>query len=589
MSRRIPECGTVILEDRYCLKGESVDKLLDRSAYAWATDKAMAVRIRGYLDKGWLVPSTPTLSNAPTRRFFEASWYVNMTGSKVWDSATQRGLPISCFVGSMGDSRENIFSTVTESGFASSLGGGLGICLDELRPAGSPTSRGSSSTGIIPFAQLEQSAVLAMSQGDTRRGSVAFWLSIDHPEIHEYLSVRREHGGDPSRKLLHSHHGIVISDHFLDAVAADGDWLLIDPNSKKITATEKARDLWFKLLEIRKETGEPMIFNRDRVDEGVVALGIEDPKDYRVIQSNLCSEILLHTSEDIGNVCCLSSYNLLYWEEFQDNQQFFDDTVEMLDNALEYFIHSAPEELSNIVQGAVNDRPLGLGTLGYFSLLQSKRMAVDELATVTFTRRIYSTIKERTHKASVRLADLRGVPQTCKEHGIHRRNLTLTAIAPNASSSIYAGVSPSVEPYASNVFTQKTLSGDLTIVNAVLDAWIREYFNGDEADIAATWEFIKKDNGSVANLDIMSPHDKVVFRTAFEHNQLSLVILQEHRQPFIDQGTSFNIFIPAEIEWEVYNAIHWRAAKNLKTLYYLRTQAGSRTNTNLDTTCIGCE
>ena len=553
-------------------------------------------------------------------------------------------------------------------------------------------------------------------------------------------SLYGEHGGDPSRKLLHSHHGIIIDDEFLRAVAADGDYDLIDPHTGDVTSTEKAKELWFKLLEIRKETGEPMILNRDRVDEGVVALGL-DPAEYPVIQSNLCvagdtlvltdkghvpivttvgnttniwdgtqfspvvpygtgkqqcylatfsdgtslectgghkfpvknsykedysltalsdmvvgdkielfpmpesyhfeeelpvtirepqrgckqrstlvsveptevkdtycftneanhlgtfngmvtgqcSEILLRTDVQRGNVCCLSSVNLLHWDDYKDDTLFFRDVVELLDNALEYFIQHAPQELESIVRGATEDRPLGVGTLGYFSYLESNGIAISDLAAVTTTRSIYSTLKEQLWSASRELGKERGLAPTCVEHGIDRRHLTLTAIAPNASSSIYAGVSPSIEPYASNSFTQKTLSGDLRIRNQVLDKHLRLLVGGDEVKLAEAWKEIEEADGSVQSLGLLTDREKEVFRTAFEHNQMHLITLQEHRQEFIDQGSSMNLFLPADVSWEVHNAIHWRASAKLKTLYYLRTKAGSRTNTNIEDTCIGCE
>ena len=575
------------------------------STYKDETDYEMAQRIYDYSSNHWFMFSTPILSNG----------------------GTTRGLPISCFLNHVPDSRHGLSAHYDENIWLASSGGGIGGYWGEVRSDGVSTSNGSKSTGSIPFMHVVDSQMLAFNQGTTRRGSYAAYLDISHPEIEEFMIMRKESGGDVNRKCLNLHHGINITNAFLDAIRNDDDWRLIDPKSGDAVKIVKARELWSKILEARAETGEPYLVNIDTCNDHLPKeqkeLGLE------VKQSNLCSEITLPTNEERTAVCCLSSVNLEYYDEWSKDNLFIEDLITMLDNVLQHFIDNAvdtvqlgeynanfkrfknyikegQEGFTKAAYSAYRERSIGLGAMGFHAYLQSKSIPFEGLFATSFNYKAFKHIKESAVEASKKLADSRGEAPDVSNSGL--RNAHLLAVAPNASSSIICGgTSPSIEPFRANVYTHKTLSGSYKVKNKYLEKLINKKFKTAE-EKENIWKEINVAKGSIQHLDEFSEQEKELFKTANEINQIWVVEHAYKRQEFICQSQSVNLFfVPPEasMEQETHNEylqyvsdVHWYGMNQLKSLYYFRSDgARGAENVNVkvprikldEVECISCE
>ena len=554
--RYLSQFSIKTLQDRYLVDGEgSPQQAFARAAEAFADDEGHAQRLYDYASKLWFMFSTPILSNG----------------------GTKRGLPISCFLNYVDDSRTGLTGHYTENAFLSSVGGGIGGYWGDIRSVGSKTSNGSESTGVIPFLKVVDAEMLAFSQGVTRRGSYASYLPMSHPEIEEYLDIRKPTGGDVNRKSTNLHHGVIIPDSFMEIIenaslipGFDDSWPLIDPHTKNVTKTVSAKTLWVKLIQNRVETGEPYIMFGDTVQEGLP----ECQKDLglQVHQSNLCSEITLPTNENRTAVCCLSSVNLEEYDEWSNDPQFIPDLVRMLDNVLTYFIENAPPELAKAKYSAEQERSIGLGAMGFHAYLQRHNVPFESAMAKGRNMAIFWHIKSGAEAASEQLAKERG--EAPDAVGTGRRNCHLLAVAPNASSSIICGnTSPSIEPYRANAYTQKTKSGSSLQKNEYLQAILQDL----GLDTEEIWKDIVTNGGSVQHLEFLDDWTKDVFKTAVEIDQRWVIDMAADRQKQICQSQSLNIFFPANVSKQELHATHMMAwKKKVKTLYYLRSEAYRR-------------
>ena len=544
------------LQDRYLVGDEkSPQEAFARAAEAFADDDDHAQRIYDYASNLWFMFATPVLSNG----------------------GTARGLPISCFLNYVDDSREGITGHYTENAFLSSFGGGIGGSWSDVRSSGTRTSKGSESTGVIPFVKVVDAEMLAFSQGVTRRGSYAAYLHITHPEIEEFLDGRKPTGGDTNRRFLNLHHGIVISDKFMETIhratreeGYDDSWELVDPHTKEVKKVVSARALWVKILQNRMETGEPYIMFEDAVNNDLPSF--QQKKGLYVNHSNLCSEITLPTNEERTAVCCLSSVNLEYFDEWKNHASFIPDLVRFLDNVLQYFIDNAPSQLEKAKYSAYRERSIGLGAMGFHAYLQKNNLPFEGPVAASANHMIFKHIKDGAMEETLQLAVERGA---CPDDDSCRvRNAHLLAIAPNASSSIICGnTSPSIEPFRANAYTQKTKSGSYLQKNKFLEELLEKYGKNDDK----TWRDIVTNKGSVQHLEFLSDMEKEVFKTAVEINQAWVIEHAAERQQFICQSQSLNLFFPPDVNKGELHNIHMVAwAKNLKTLYYLRSEAISR-------------
>tara|TARA_R100001463_G_scaffold14193_3_gene37518 strand:+ start:1467 stop:3248 length:1782 start_codon:yes stop_codon:yes gene_type:complete len=552
----LPEFSIKTLEDRYMVAGEtSPQEAFARAAAEYSDSDEMAQRIYEYASNLWFMFSTPILSNG----------------------GTSRGLPISCFLNYIPDSREGITDHYTENAWLSSVGGGIGGYWGSLRSVGSKTSHGSESTGVIPFMKVVDAEMLAFSQGVTRRGSYAAYLDISHPEIEEFLDVRKPTGGDINRKSINLHHAVVIPDAFMQLIdratreeGFDDGWDLIDPHSGEVKKTVSAKTLWVKLIQNRVETGEPYIMFGDAVDEALPEF--QKNLGLKVNQSNLCSEITLPTNDDRTAVCCLSSVNLEKFDEWSKHPHFIEDLIRFLDNVLEAFIEKAPDSLAKAKYSAQQERSIGLGAMGFHAYLQKNNIPFESPMAKGFNLRAFAHIKERATQATKDLALERGECPDGIGYGV--RNAHLLAIAPNASSGIICGnTSPSIEPYRANAFTQKTKTGSSLLRNKFLEKLLEDKgFNTEEV-----WKSIITNSGSVQHLDCLTEWEKNVFKTAVELDQRWVVDHAADRQEFVCQAQSCNIFFPADVSKQELHNVHMRAwGRRMKTLYYLRSEALKR-------------
>ena len=552
----LTEFSLKTLEDRYLVGDEkSPQEGFARAAQAFADDDAHAQRLYDYASNLWFMFATPVLSNG----------------------GTQRGLPISCFLNYVDDSREGITGHYTENAYLSSFGGGIGGSWSDVRAQGTRTSKGSESTGVMPFVKVVDSEMLAFSQGVTRRGSYAAYLHMSHPEVEEFLDMRKPTGGDTNRKCLNLHHGVVIPDKFMEIIhkatkepGFDDSWELIDPHSGEVKKVVSARTLWVKLLQNRMETGEPYLMFEDAVQADLP--DFQKRKGLQVNHSNLCSEITLATDEERTAVCCLSSVNLEYYDEWKKVPAFIPDLIRMLDNVLESFIQNAPPQLERAQFSALRERSLGLGAMGFHAYLQKNGIPFESPIASAINYEIFDSIKSQAQNTTEELAVERGA---CPDdNSCSVRNAHLLAIAPNASSSIICGnTSPSIEPYRANAYTQKTKSGSYLQKNKFLETVLETY--GQNTD--NTWKSIVTNKGSVQHLEFLSEEEREVFKTAVEINQSWVIEHASQRQPFICQSQSVNLFFPPDVNKGELHNVHMLAwAKNMKTLYYLRSEAISR-------------
>lgn len=549
----LTDCAKAMLKDRYLSKGETPQDLFARVAKYYSTDSEHAERLYNYMSLQWFMPATPILSNG----------------------GTKRGLPISCFLNEVEDSLKGIGNTHFENIHLASGGGGIGTYWGGVRGNGEKIREEMTSSGIIPFLKVQDSSTLAISQGNLRRGSAATYIAVSHPEIEEFIEIRRPTGGDPNRKCMNLHHGIAIDDKFMKAVANGDNYDLISPSTGKAVETVKARDIWIKILTARIETGEPYLLFIDNVNNNL-------PKNHKelglkVKTSNLCSEITLPTGYDHkGNfrtaVCCLSSLNLEHYKKWVEDEQFIYDVMLFLDNVLQDFIDNAPAGYENAVYSATQERSVGLGVMGFHSFLQSEMIPFESLIARGWNNKIFSYIKEKVDQASIDIAKLRGACPD-DESGTNRFT-NKTAIAPTASISIICGgASPGIEPIAGNSYVQKNLSGSFAIRNKFLEALLKEKGKNTEE----VWSSISTTNGSVQHLEFLSNDEKNVFKTAYELNQRYLVDFACDRQKYIDQAQSLNIFLPSDVHKKDLHGLHFMGWKNgLKSFYYCRSQSLQR-------------
>jgi ribonucleoside-diphosphate reductase alpha chain len=500
------------------------------------------------------MPATPVLSNG----------------------GAARGLPISCFLNAVPDNLEGIVDVWNENVALASNGGGIGTYWGGVRSIGEKVKGAGQTSGIIPFIRVMDSLTLAISQGSLRRGSAAVYLDVHHPEIEEFLEIRKP-SGDFNRKSLNLHHGISISDEFMEAVREGAMFGLRSPKTGEVMREVDARSLWQKILEIRLQTGEPYLIFADTVNRAMPQhqreLGLS------VRQSNLCSEIMLHTGKDhLGEertaVCCLSSVNAEKFLEWRDHPTFLEDIMRFLDNVLQDFIARAPPEMKHAVYAAQRERSVGLGLMGFHSFLQGQSVPFESALAKSWNMRLFKTLRRGCDAASRKLAAERGPCPDAAERGVMERFSHKIAIAPTASISIICGgTSAGIEPIPANIYTHKTLSGSFAVKNPYLERVLDE----KGQNTAGVWDSILENEGSVQHLDFLSQDEKDIFKTAFEIDQRWVIELAADRTPFICQSQSLNLFLPADIEkWDLH-MLHWTAwERGIKSLYYCRSKSISR-------------
>ena len=554
----LTDFGKATLDDRYLLPGESYQDLFARVASAYGDDAAHAQRIYDYISRLWFMPATPVLSNG----------------------GTTRGLPISCFLNEASDSLDGIVGLWNENVWLAAKGGGIGSYWGNLRGIGEKVGRNGKTSGVIPFIRVMDSLTLAISQGSLRRGSAACYLPVNHPEIEEFLEMRRPTGGDPNRKALNLHHGVLIPDAFMRAVEADEEWALLSPKDQAVMRKVSARSLWIRILTARIETGEPYIIYSDHVNraqpEHHKLAGLE------VKTSNLCSEITLPTGIDQHGqqrtaVCCLSSLNCETWFEWKDDPNFIPDVMRFLDNVLQSFIDTAPDSMARAKYSAMRERSVGLGVMGFHSFLQKMNVPFESVVAKVWNKKMFKHIRAQADVASRVLAEERGPCPDAAEYGIMERFSNKMAVAPTASISIICGgASPGIEPIAANVYNHKTLSGSFIVRNPYLQKTLAKHGRDDED----TWTSITVTKGSVQHLDFLSEQEKAVFKTAFELDQRWVIEHAADRTPFICQSQSVNVFLPANVHKRDLHQIHMSAwKKGVKSLYYCRSLSIQRADT----------
>ena len=547
--------GKSTLKDRYLMPGESYQDLFARVAAYYADDSDHGQRLYDYISQLWFMPATPVLSNG----------------------GTSRGLPISCFLNEAGDSLEGILGLWNENVWLAARGGGIGSYWGNLRSIGERVGHNGKTSGVIPFIRVMDSLTLAISQGSLRRGSAACYMPVSHPEIEEFIEMRRPTGGDPNRKALNLHHGVVVPDAFMRAVELDEEWTLTSPKDGTRIRKVKARDLWIRILTARIETGEPYIIFGDTVNRQI-------PEHHKlaglnVKMSNLCSEITLptgidHLGEERTAVCCLSSLNLETYPEWQGVPGFIEDVMRFLDNVLEDFIQKAPDSMKRASYAAFRERSVGLGTMGFHSFLQANGIPLESVMAKVWNKRMFKHIREGADAASKKLAAERGPCPDAEDFGVQERFSNKLAIAPTASISIICGgASPGIEPAAANSFTHKTLSGSFGVRNRYLERLLAEKGQNTEA----VWSSITLNEGSVQHLDFLSEEEKDIFKTAFEIDQRWLIEFAADRAGYICQAQSLNVFLPADVHKRDLHQIHYQAWKRgVKSLYYCRSKSIQR-------------
>ena len=545
----IDEYGIRRLKESYMTETEISPQ--ERFAFVsrkFASDSEHAQRLYDYSSKHWLSYSTPILS------FGRSS----------------KGLPISCYLNYIEDTAEGLVNNLSETNWLSMLGGGVGVGFG-IRSAGEK------STGVMPHLKMYDASSLAYRQGKTRRGSYAAYLDISHPDVLLFLEMRKP-TGDQNLRCLNLHHGINISDAFMQKVencmtdpSADDSWELIDPHNDEVREVVSAKELWQRILEMRIQTGEPYIHFIDRSNEKLPEW--LKKKGLSVKQSNLCSEIILPTDEKRTAVCCLSSVNLEYFDEWSKDEQFLHDVAEMLDNVLQYFIDHAPNEIARAKYSAIRERSIGVGELGWHALLQKKMIPFESAMAKSLNMRIAKHIHTGLEEANFKLGEARGEAPDAK--GTGRRFSHMRAIAPNASSSIIMGnTSPSVEPFRANAYRQDTLSGSYMNKNKYLVELLKQKCVENESlDFDRIMSSIVSNDGSVQHLRCLDDYEKEVFKTSMEIDQRWLIEHAADRQEYIDQAQSINLFFRPNADIKYLHAVHYLAwKKGLKTLYYCRSE-----------------
>jgi len=550
----LTDFGKDTLDDRYLLPGEKYQDLFARVADAYADDADHAQRLYDYVSKLWFMPATPVLSNG----------------------GTGRGLPISCYLNSVSDSLEGIVGTWNENVWLASRGGGIGTYWGNVRGIGEPVGLNGKTSGIIPFVRVMDSLTLAISQGSLRRGSAACYLDVSHPEIEEFLEIRKP-SGDFNRKALNLHHGVLLTDEFMEAVRDGAEFTLRSPKDGSERGKVDARSLFQKLVETRLATGEPYIVFADTVNRMM-------PKHHRdlglkVSTSNLCSEITLPTGRDhLGNdrtaVCCLSSLNLETWDEWNKDERFIEDVLRFLDNVLQDYIDRAPDEMARAKYSAMRERSVGMGVMGFHSFLQLKGIAFESAMAKAWNLKMFKHVAAKADEASLLLAQERGACPDAADMGVMQRFSCKMAIAPTASISIICGgTSACIEPIPANIYTHKTLSGSFVVENP----YLKKLLAAKSKDSTNVWNSILEHGGSVQHLDFLSPEEKAVYKTSFEIDQRWLLEFAADRTPYIDQAQSLNLYIPADVDkWDLM-MLHFQAwERGIKSLYYLRSKSVQR-------------
>lgn len=566
----LTEFGKATLRDRYLQQNEDFQDLFARVATQYGDNEAHSQRLYDYISKLWFMPATPILSNG----------------------GTDRGLPISCFLNEASDSLHGIVDLWNENVWLASRGGGIGSYWGNLRAIGENVGDNGKTSGIVPFIKVMDSMTLAISQGSLRRGSAAVYLPVWHPEIEEFIEIRKPTGGDPNRKALNLHNGIEISNAFMQAVEKNLPWQLKSPKDGKVLAEISARNLWIKILTSRIETGEPYLIFSD-------AINAVRPEHFKlagltVKTSNLCSEITLPTGKDHhGNertaVCCLSSLNLEKWFEWENEEFFIEDIMRFLDNVLQDFIDHAPNQMAKARYAAMRERSVGLGVMGFHSFLQEMNIPWESVTAKVWNKKIFKHIRQKADQASYKLAHERGPCPDAKEFGMMERFSHKLSIAPTASISIIAGnSSPGIEPITANVFLQKTLTGSFAVRNRHL----KKLLQTKNQDTDEVWSSITTNSGSVQHLDFLTRHEKDVYKTAFELNQHWVIEHAADRTPFICQSQSVNLFLPANIHKKDLHQIHYSAwKKGMKSLYYCRSMSMARADvvSSKAEECLACQ
>lgn len=576
------ELGLIRLRESYMRPDEkSPQERLAFVAEQFASNDAHAQRIYDYASRHWLSFSTPILSFGRSKN----------------------GLPVSCYLTYMADSADGLVETLSEVNRLSMAGGGVGIHVG-IRNADEK------SVGVMPHLKVYDAACLAYRQGSTRRGSYAAFLDADHPDIIPFAEMRKP-TGDQNLKALNLHHGVNLTDAFMEKIEAsmrdenaDDSWDLKNPATGEVVETISARDLWQRILEMRMHTGEPYLVFLDTANRALPSWLKE--RGLRIRGSNLCTEIFLPTSETRTAVCCLSSLNLEYFDDWKDHPDFIADTMEFLDNVLQYFIDHAPKHLAKARHSAERERSVGLGALGFHAYLQKKGIPLESALAKSVNMRIFRHICDAALAADAKLCEERGPCPDAADAGVARRFSHHTAVAPNASSSlIMGGTSPSIEPYRANIYRQDTISGAYIVKNRFLKAELAKR----SLDTDEVWADLIAHDGSVAHREDLPESVRMVFKTAFEIDQRWLVDLAADRQAYIDQGQSLNLFFPPDVSVSYLHACHFLAwKKGLKSLYYNRSdklRKADRVGVRMerkriedeidmravadDTTCLACE
>ncbi len=552
-NRQMSYFGLENMRDRYFLRDannnicENPQTFFARVATGMARgDAAHAQELYDLMSRYWFIPATPVLMNI----------------------GTSKGLPISCFLNMVPDTLEGIFDVYRENAFLAKYGGGIGTDWSALRGQNAPLqSSGLRSSGVIPFLKIMDSETIAISRNSTRRGAAAAYLRIDHPDIEDFLEVRKPTGADTDRKCLNINNGVVITDEFMKAVEENREYDLIDPHYKKPTARLNALDVWRKLLTIRAETGEPYLVFIDTVNRALPAHHQE--KGLLVRQSNLCTEIVLPTNEERTAVCCLGNLNLEKYDEWKDEiERITYACVKALDNNLDTFVELAPaQEYKKAINSVQHERSVGLGVMGYHGYLMQKNVPFESVVARNTNKEIFKRFGEAARAASKRLGEERGLPLD----GGTQRNSYVTSIQPTASTAFLCGnATPCVEPISGNAYLQKTLSGSFLVKNKYLERLLEtKGINTPEV-----WKDIIAAKGSVQHLTQLTEEEKVVFRTAYEMNMREVIQQTADRQPFIDQAQSINVFFSTPLSGKYLHDVHFLAWKaGVKTLYYLRSAA----------------
>ena len=567
---RLNDFSRAMYADKYLLPNETLPDLIHRVVTANVADIDRVNRLKSAWEKCWWHPSTPVTSN----------------------SGTDRGMPISCFVGSVGDSKEGIFSSYYEDMYLSSAGGGIGKDWSAVREVGSKIGVVGESSGIVPFIKITDAMSNGISQGALRRGSQAVYLNVSHPEIEEFLEIRRPTGGDINRKCLNLHHGVVLSDEFMKAVLSDSSWDLISPKDGKVVNTVSAFDLFRRILITRLETGEPYIVYEGNANSHRTEL--YELANYFIKTSQLCVEIFLHTSEDKTNVCCLSSLNLEYYDEWKNDPYLIEDVLYFLDGVIDQFVEKiskqsekAKNAYKKVLKAVLEERSIALGVMGQHSYFQKKNIPFESAIASSVNNEMFLHIKTLVDKANIKCAEEKGSCGLAERFGKKQRWALTMAIAPTASISILCGnTSGGIEPWLSNAYVHKNNIGTVEVRNKYLEKLILEYkdkLGKDKRWVDKQWKTIISDGGSVKQLDFLSDWERDVFKTAFEIDNLWIIEHASIRQKYIDQGQSVNLFLLPNISKQRLFDLHiiaWK--KGLKGLYYCRSQALNRASVGKD-------